>query len=61
MDKTGLPVGAYNAALIWTRKSGNRHEKYEEVNRLLNQYYYGLAAKRELESLLDEMGVQYIK
>ena len=60
MNKTGLPVGAYNVALIWTRENGS-HEQYETVNRLLNQCYYGLAAKRELENLLDEMGVQYIK
>lgn len=48
----------YNIALKWHNNEENKgNDKYELVGLLLNQYYYGFQAKRELESVLSEIGL----
>lgn len=48
----------YNIALKWYEDEENKeNEKYELVGLLLNQYYYGLQAKKDLELVLSEMGL----
>lgn len=48
----------YNVAIRWLRDESNKDNKnYEEIERLVGQYYYGIAAKKELESLVKEFGL----
>lgn len=47
----------YRAAIKWLTATDKTHENYDEVKRLLSQYHYGQEPKRELERLLDKMGI----
>ncbi len=55
------PIGAYNAGIRWLKSHNKEDENYRLINCLVEQYYYGIEAKRELESVLDRLNVEYIK
>lgn len=48
----------YNIALKWHEDKKNKtNENYEVIGLLLNQYYYGLDAQKELKIKLMEIGL----
>ena len=47
----------YNTAIRWLRENDKENQYYQEINLLVNQYYYGIEPKRELENLLISIGV----
>ena len=50
-------MDAYNRAIKYLRdnKTINEDDNYKLMELLVNQYSYGLQAKRDLESLLSSM------
>ena len=61
-DKEGcgdnIYTDPYNIALKWCKEDKNKtNENYEVIRLLLNQYYYGLDAQKELKMKLMEIGL----
>jgi hypothetical protein len=59
-ESTILSMDPYNVAVRWMNNNRS-NENYDEVSRLVNQYYYGRCVHRELEEFLDKIGVKYEK
>lgn len=55
-----LSMDPYNVAVRWM-DNNRSNENYEEISRLVNQYFYGRCVHRELEEFLDKIGVKYEK
>jgi len=47
----------YNIALQWLKSADKNSDYYERIDLLLNQYYYGIQAQKELRCLLIEMNL----
>lgn len=47
----------YNIALQWLKSADKNSDYYERIDLLLNQYYYGIQAQKELKDLLIEMNL----
>ena len=52
-----LYTDPYNIALQWLKTADRNSDDYKRIDILLNQYYYGIQAKKELRDLLIEMNL----
>ena len=54
-NKKIIYTDPYNTAIQWLKTADKNSDDYKRINLLINQYYYGIQAQKELRNLLVEM------